>query len=748
MPSEGSTKRNQAAKRREAVRKENNDIGEIPPVADPDRRRACEADPALWLRTYHPEHFYLDFSRSQSEFISIAWDAITNRGYQNVNAYRAFGKSTIDSGLMELALLSGRVRYGFYVSAVDSMSEDTSKFFQENLFEPLNEDGQWEPESPLAQDYPEVCYPISARDGVAQKPITYHGRKCDIEMKPDRIRFPTILGSPANASLLLFTSIWAGNIRGKRHAIPGEGTFRPELAIIDDVQSDGTSKSEAQVNSIMETITKSIEGLGGYDRTTRRKVSIAILSVLTQNQPDDVAIRLLDRPEYCTKVYQFLSRTPDDFAPWRAYRDFRADVFRKHGQDKPGAWQKLKEYYTRHRTEIEHGCEVDNPEIYESTQVSAVHYALEFWCKSESAFWCELQNDAKRAAEEEGGALTPIIVQRKTRPCGVGEDADLPLKRWHIPRQSEIMTAFVDVGEHYLNYEVVAFGKNFEFAHTVDFGIFPDQNYPKTTKHSFRTDLQDIYHRGDKFDRLADAVNDCLTQVFEQQYFDAAGRPMNVHGETDYVQHAFLPGGRQKRFRFLSLCGVDCSDGEMEFALWGAVDAFHRKKAGEWMGRAIPCYGDEAQSRLMRYYDLKIGEWRRGRSDATACDWIECPHRTNALRRSFANVYASLLYDANTAKTRRDRAWLTGNDRPGAATLCGWQEAEYLRMYAEQQCSEEPRESWKSNTRYQRWSMKKPRVADNEFLDTNAGCWALANYVGVDYAANEAKNKRLMVRWE
>ena len=47
------------------------------------------------------------------------------------------------------------------------------------------------------------------------------------------------------------------------------------------------------------------------------------------------------------------------------------------------------------------------------------------------------------------------------------------------------MTAFIDCGEHYLNYEVTAFGANYEFAHVVDFGIWPDQNYPVTKKRSF-----------------------------------------------------------------------------------------------------------------------------------------------------------------------------------------------------------------------------------------------------------------------
>lgn len=747
MPSRPELARRQAKVRRLAAAAEENDIGEIPKVKEPDRRRACEADPALWLRTYHPEHFFREFSASQKDFIETAWNAITRRAYQNVNAYRSFGKTSILSGLMEMALLSGHNRFGIYISAVDSMSADAAAFFAANLQQDvLTEDGAWDPESPLAQDYPEVCYPIAKRAGVAQKPLEYHGRRCQIEMKPDRLRFPTIPGSVSNANLLLFTSIWSGNIRGKRHQIPTEGTFRPDIVMIDDVQSDGSSKSDVQVTAIMNTIKKSVEGLAGYDRATGRKDALTILSALTQNQPDDVAVRLADRPEYATKVYRFLPHPPADFAPWRAYRDFWSETWNRY-QRKEVVLPKLREYYMEHRGEIEYGVEADNPENYEEGQVSAVHFALDFWCKSEVAFWCELQNDAKRASEESGGFLTPVQVQRKTRKSFSRVDEEKPLRRYQVPLNTELLTAFVDCGEHYLNYQVTAFGKNYEFAHVVDFGVFPEQNYPVTTKKSFRVDIQDLYTRGDKFDKLGAAVEDCLWQIFEQCYLDADGKPYNVHQFTDYVQHAVMPGMSRSTFRRLAVCGVDCSDGEMEGAIWKAIDAFHRRENGKYFGRAIPCYGDEAQSRLMRYYDLKIGEWRRDRGAGISCDWIENPKRSVALRNTFPNCYASLLYDANTAKSRREQAWMIPVDRTGAESLFAWSESDYLRMFAEHQCAEEWVEGWKSNMRYKRWRMKKPRVSDNEYLDTDAGCWALASYAGLDFSMNISQTRRLRVKW-
>ncbi len=72
----------------------------------------------------------------------------------------------------------------------------------------------------------------------------------------------------------------------------------------------------------------------------------------------------------------------------------------------------------------------------------------------------------------------------------------------------------------------------------------------------------------------------------------------------------------------------------MELALWGAINDFHRIDGGRFLGRAIPCYGVESSSRLLRYYDLKPGEWRRQKRTGAGFDWIENAHGRRALRRN------------------------------------------------------------------------------------------------------------------
>ena len=193
------------------------------------------------------------------------------------------------------------------------------------------------------------------------------------------------------------------------------------------------------------------------------------------------------------------------------------------------------------------------------------------------------------------------------------------------------------------------------------------------------------------------------------------------------------------RFCRLAVCGVDCGDGEMELALWGACDDFHKLDAGRFLGRAIPTYGVEAATRLLRYYDLQTGEWRRARRTGAGYDWIENPVGRRNVMRAYANVFACLNYDANTAKTRRDSAWKLPADREGAATIFdGRDEEESFVDFARHQTAEEFDVKRKSGLEYRRWKMKRPAVSDNEYLDTDAACRALAEYVGCELQSPES----------
>ena len=737
---ERQKKRDYERERKKQKNRELSEIAPIPPCADLKLRAELEESPADWLREILPDVFFSDFTDSQLRFISLAWDAITKGSWRNIEAYRGLGKTSILSGLLFKALCEGIVRHAIYCTAEGGASVgQASYWFASALYDDYNARGK--DARLFTRLYPEISYPLQRREGRAQRPLTCNGVPLKIELKSDRIVFPNVPGARCAGSLLRFTSISSGGIRGANHTIPGVGSFRVRCVMLDDVQNDATAKSAVEVEAIISTIQKSIRGLAGRRKDGSRE-SLTVLSAITQNQPGDVAERMItDLPEFGTVIIPFVKHFPDSFDAWRDYRANREEVLRRHSDDIQGARRLITDFYNAHKDEIARNVVVDDPRLRENWQADAVQYAVDYWAASEASFWCEFQNDARRAASETGSGLSAIDVARKIRVNAKGER----LRRCWIPNGADILTAHIDAGEHFLNYEVVAYSRDLELVHTVDFGVFPEQPLGVASKRNFIVDLQEVYNSGDKFDRLKDATVDLLLKIFNQQYFDENGEPISIDVATPFEQHARPRGRSARRFCLLALCGVDCSDGEMENALWQACDEFHRIDDGRFLGRAIPLYGVEASSRLLRYYELKAGEWRRHKRSGAGYDWIENPSGRRAVASNYANVYASLLYDANTAKTRRDSAWKLPIDRPGSATL--FDRASCLDdgefdMFCAHQTAEEYVESAKSGLTYRRWRMKRPIVSDNEFLDTDAACRALAEYVGCEVVHVEKIVKR------
>ena len=739
MPLYGQEKREYQSERSQRIRKELNEIGPIPACENIDLRNELEADPARWLREILPDVFFADFTNSQLRFIELVWYALEHGSWRNIEAYRGFGKTAILSGLLFKALCQGLVRHALYITAEGGASAtQAATWFTSALYDDYDARGL--DARLFTRLYPEISYPLQRREGRAQRPLTVDGQPLKIELKSDRIVFPNVPGSRCAGSLLRFTSISSGGIRGANHTIPGAGSFRVRAVVLDDVQNDATAKSAVEVDAIINTIQKTVRGLAGRKKDGSRE-SLSVLSAITQNQPGDVAERLIeDLPEFGTIVLPFVTSLPNNFDAWKAYKEHRISALNKLPVDK--ARQEIKAYYLKHKEELSANVSVDDNRLCESWQADAIHYAVDYWAASESSFWCEFQNDARRAIAEQGGGLTAVEIVRKKRVNAEG----VTLKRCWVPSDVDVLTAHIDVGEHYLNYEIVGYSKDFKVSHVVDFGIFPEQPDGTATKHKFINDLQEIYTNGDKFDRLREATLDCLLLIFNQQYFNEYGEPIDVEEPTAFEQHARARGRTAKRFCRLALCGVDCSDGEMELALWGAISDFHKADKGRFEGRAIPCYGIEAASRLLRYYDLKPGEWRRQKRRGAEFDWIENANTRRPIMRNFANVYASLTYDSNTAKTRREAAWKLPPGRPGSTTILDdITTPDAVAMFARHQTAEDFRIVRKSGLEYRRWAMKKPRVSDNEYLDTDAACRALAEYVGCatfDEGIDNAQNNR------
>ena len=151
----------EAEKERERARnatasRSGRDIGELPAVADPDRRRKCEADPVLFYRTYFPKRFSLDFSDDHLAEIQAMETIMVSGGVQAFAGPRGFGKTS----LCEVACIRASCKgYRKFIALIGA-----SKEAADEMMDSIK--GEFETNELLAAEYPEICYPIQKLEGI------------------------------------------------------------------------------------------------------------------------------------------------------------------------------------------------------------------------------------------------------------------------------------------------------------------------------------------------------------------------------------------------------------------------------------------------------------------------------------------------------------------------------------------------------------------------------------------------------
>jgi hypothetical protein len=172
------------AEKREQARAERNDIGELPPVADPERRAACGKDFVLFCNTYLAKtYFYRPWSDTQIKIARMFEHIVVNGGKQAVAHKRRGAKTTIAKAALLWAAMYGKHKYLIYIGASEDAAAGAVEFFEtELLYNDL-----------LCDDFPEVCVPFRKQDGRKNNKPTYHGKRLDCYIKTGKeIQFPVI----------------------------------------------------------------------------------------------------------------------------------------------------------------------------------------------------------------------------------------------------------------------------------------------------------------------------------------------------------------------------------------------------------------------------------------------------------------------------------------------------------------------------------------------------------------------------
>ncbi len=729
-PESAERQRERSARRAQDMSKALADIGELPSVADPERRERGRTSLRAFFDAYLSEHyFYRPYTETLEQIIATAQRVSFDGGKFALSAKRRGSKTTILQCAQLHALIYGIHPYQFFLAATEKKAAEAQEFFMNEL----------ENNELIQADFPEICFPIEKRGGKQQRSLEYHGRPLKIKIGEEMIRLGLIEREendhgeirlapyPSSGCQIVFKSANSGDIRGSRYVIRNRGVVRPSLVVADDIQNDGSAKSKVKIEGFEALFYQTLAQIGGYDRETHRIQKPSIFVVGTCIYPNDFQCRMVDReknPSYQGMVFKRMVSMPDNMDLWRKYRDIRAESFRIHGDNRDGT-----AFYVEHRTEMDRGAQPDDVNDYEEDQISATQYAMDQWCENEPGFWCEHQNQPDLAMAVQNDLITPATVV---------ECADTEMEPFTLPGESVVITAHIDVGLNVLWWVVMAWGPRSSFGHVVAFGTWPQQPRARCRKgeiakgeysiqniyENFFTDEEDTnrtqheYSRNQK-DKVRRAVVDCIDYLFTHEYyvFDPEGnkRAIDIHAESSfdldnqngrYVGEGKILG----KHPFLAKCSVDCADGMLEETVWNAL------LDSEWQTRLAATYGARSKSKMLA---SNIADRKRG--ERYGYHLIENPDSKKEKRRLSKKI-TIIQYDVHVFKQETFDAWGTSEGMQGGYTVGSKNiTKERLQLFAEHQASSQtPEQKVVGSTRYN--IFEETGIADDDWFDCVAAC--------------------------
>lgn len=646
-------------------------IGEIPPIARPELREATQYNLRLHCETYYPDLFHLAWSQDQLDVISKIEQATLNGGLFAMAMPRASGKTTICECACIWAALNGHHDFIALIGASETHAAEMLESIKTEI----------ESNELLMADYPEVCLPIEALDGIANRcnGQLHNGKRTHIHWGRDCIVLPTIHaseGTPARKNGLSLASGAiikvagiTGRIRGMKHKRVDGHSARPSLVIVDDPQTDESAKSVSQCDQRERVLAGAILGLAGPGK------KISGVMPCTVIRPGDMADRILDSdayPQWQGRRTKLVRRFPTNTKLWDEYFATRAEGLRNGDDGKAG-----NQFYALRQKELEEGAEISWPARFNHDELSAVQHAMNLkQDRGESAFWAEFQNEPIPDAEETRHLLSlDDIVLR-----GNGLD------RGVVPLYCQHVTAMVDVQHTVLYYVVTGWGEDGTSA-VIDYGTFPDQQRWYFT--------------------LRDAVN---TLALE---FPGTGLEGSIYAGlqrlTDMIigEHMLREDGAHMR---VERCMIDANDG----ALTDTIYQFCRES--KHAACLLPSHGKaiSASGAPMQLWSAKPG-------DRVGPNW-----RIPAIlgKRAIRHV----MHETNFWKTFTSTRLSTPIGDPGAMSLFG-SRPERHRQFAEHCTAEFSIKTQGRGRKLDEW--KKLPGRDNHWFDCLVGTAVAASIQGV-----------------
>lgn len=444
----------------------------VPPCEDRERREELEQDDIAWQLHYFgpncglPDPFWYDFTKQQIEMIEAIAHAIRYGGDQAIAASRGEGKSTICERQVLKYALQGILNFSVLFQATGTAAENALDSIKSAIEENVL----------LLADYPEVCVPVQSLENTPNRAHyqLVSGRRHDNDEPYERasskfswcgqeIVFPNVPGSPS-ARFMIATRGLDSAVRGLKR----KGR-RPQLALIDDPETEETVRSSDQATKLEERIDRGIAGLGGQQQ------SIARVMLTTLQNRTCVSFKYTDsekKPTWKGKRFRFLVSPPDRTDLWEEYVTLRGNDFQEFsaGRSSDQHCRQSHQFYLDHRSEMDAGAQVANENRFDSTplpdgttvEASALqHYYNQVARLGADAVAAELDNDPAEALGPVESGITPHLIQRKVNG----------LERRQLPAGVFKITRGVDVRKIALHWVVRAWMED-GTPYTIDYGVY------------------------------------------------------------------------------------------------------------------------------------------------------------------------------------------------------------------------------------------------------------------------------------
>ncbi|QDV62472.1 Phage terminase large subunit (GpA) [Crateriforma conspicua] len=648
-----------ARARNAAIALAGRDIGELPAVENPDRKAAAAGSFRFFCEAYFRLTFHLAWSPDHLKVINKIEEAVIRGGLFSLAMARGSGKSSLAEVACIWAVLNG---YRDFVCLIGS-DEGHACDMLDSIKTELDSNDL------LAVDYPEVCFPIQALDGIANRANgqLFKGKRTQIGWTAKEIVLPTLAGSKASGAIIKVAGL-TGRIRGMKFKRPDGKTVRPSLVVLDDPQTDESARSLSQCANREAILAGAVLGLAGPGK------KISGIMPCTVIRPGDMADNILNRdlhPEWNGERTRMVNAFPANETLWQRYAEIRAEGLRSGDGGAAGT-----KFYRQNREAMDAGADVSWKERFNHDELSAIQHAMNLKLQDEAAFFAEYQNEP--LPEETVGAdqLTSDQVAAKIN--------NLPRRR--VPISGNHLTAFIDVQGKLLFYVVAAWEDDFT-GYVVDYGTYPDQQRTYFTlrdaRHTLATAAEGTGLEGSIYAGLEALTNELLSREWQRD----DGAAMKI--------------GR---------CLIDANWGHST----NVVYQFCRQSSHASI--LLPSHG-----RFVGASSNPFSEYKRRPGDRVGLNWrVPTIHGKRAIRH--------VIYDTNWWKSfTHARLAVAMGDR-GCLSIFGDRPDQH-RMFAEQVTAEYYVRTEGRGRTVDEWKAR-PEQPDNHWLDCLVGSAVAASMQG------------------